>query len=234
MVSRGHLVPAQFAIDCYRRQTWPNRELVIVGTDQSSELPDHVAALGDPTIRHHSAAPAALGTLRNVSVEQARGHLVCQWDDDDLYHPERLEFQYAGLIASGAAAHFLSRWWLWWPERRQLAISSRRIWEGSMLAHRDALGRYPAIARREDTQLVVELRERHRIVYSDQPSAYCYIVHGGNSFGPRHHAKLFARATETIAADDYGEQLDQLATVFPVQAYREALVHRAGTSGTAV
>lgn len=51
MVTRGRAIPAQFAIDCFRRQTWPNRELVIVCGTPDSELPDFLATLGDPTIR---------------------------------------------------------------------------------------------------------------------------------------------------------------------------------------
>jgi hypothetical protein len=51
MLTRGRLVPTRFAIDCYRRQTWPNRELVIVCDDPDSDLPAYVATLGEPTIR---------------------------------------------------------------------------------------------------------------------------------------------------------------------------------------
>jgi glycosyltransferase involved in cell wall biosynthesis len=231
MVTRGDLVLAQFAIDCYRRQTWPNRELVIVGDAPHSDVPDFIATLGDSTIRYVPTAPAALGALRNVSVEAARGALLCQWDDDDLYHRERLEFQYGQLVAARAAAHFLSRWVMWWPEQRQLALAKRRIWEGSMLARREAVGSYPAIARREDTRAVADLRQRgNRITYTDQPLAYCYIIHGANGSGPRQAERLFARATETIGADEYVERLEQLAEIFPLHAYREALAR----SGRAV
>ena len=224
MVSRGRLVPARFAIDCYRRQSWPNRELVIVCGDPDSELPDFLATLRDPTIRYVTAAPGALGDLRNVSVEEARGTLLCQWDDDDLCHPQRLEFQYAQLVASGAASHFLSRLLMWWPEQRRLAISSSRRWEGSMLCRRFALGTYPPIARREDTHVVKDMRERgNRTAYTDQPLAYCYIVHGDNTSGARHLAKLFTKATETFRSDQYDEKLEQFAQIFPLHAYREAL-----------
>ena len=224
MVTRGDLVPAQFAIDCFRRQTWPNRELVIVGDAPDSELPAFIETLGDPAIRYVPTAPAALGTMRNVSVEAARGTFLCQWDDDDLYHPQRLEFQYGELIARGAAAHFLSRWLMWWPEQRRLALAKRRIWEGSMLARREALGSYPAIARREDTRAIAELRQRgNRIVYTDQPLAYCYIIHGANGSGPRQAERLFTRATETFGGDEYAERLEQFAQIFPLHAYREAL-----------
>jgi glycosyltransferase involved in cell wall biosynthesis len=225
MVTRGHLFPTQFAIECYQRQTWPNRELVIVCDDPDSELPGFVAALDDPTIRYVMAAPAALGTLRNISVASARGTLLCQWDDDDLYHPERLEFQHAQLVASGVAAHFLSRWLMWWPEERRLAISSRRIWEGSMLARRTAVGSYPATNRREDTLALAELRQRgNRVAHSDQPFMYCYIVHGGNGSGPRHLAKLFAKASETFGPEEYADRLEQFASLFPLHAYHDAWV----------
>jgi glycosyltransferase involved in cell wall biosynthesis len=224
MVTRGDLVPAQFAIDCFRRQTWPNRELVIVGDDPNSELPGFIAALRDPAIHYVPTATAALGTMRNVSVEASRGALVCQWDDDDLYHPERLEFQYAQLVARDAAAHFLSRWLMWWPERRRIALGKRRIWEGSMLARREAIVSYPAIARREDTRAVAELRQRgNRIAYTDQPLAYCYIIHGANGSGPRQADRLFARASETVGDVEYADRLEQLAQIFPLHAYREAL-----------
>ncbi|MGI4936004.1 MAG: hypothetical protein ACRYF5_04550, partial [Janthinobacterium lividum] len=39
MVSRGHRYPAAFAIDCYRRQTYANRELIIVSASLEEELP---------------------------------------------------------------------------------------------------------------------------------------------------------------------------------------------------
>ena len=224
MLTRGRLVPTRFAIDCYRRQTWPNRELVIVCDDPASELPAYVATLGDPSIRYVLTARDVIGALRNVTIEAARGTLLSVWDDDDLYHPERLEFQYAELTARSAGAHFLSRWLIWWPERRLFALSKRRFWEGSMLARRLAFENYPAVARREDTQAVAALRQRgHRMVYTDQPFAYCYVIHGANTLGGRYHAKLFATATETYGPDDYADRLEQFSSIFPLHAYREAL-----------
>ena len=113
---------------------------------------------------------------------------------------------------------------MWWPQEQRLAISSRRMWEGSMLCRRFALGSYPSIARREDTQAVKDLRQRaNRITYTDQPLGYCYVIHGSNTSGARHLTKLFTKATETVSAEDYAARLEQFATVFPMHAYREAL-----------
>ena len=93
-----------------------------------------------------------------------------------------------------------------------------------MLCRRLALGSYPAIARREDTQAVKDLREHgHRITYTDQPLWYCYVVHGDNASGPRHLAKLFTKATETFGPDEYEDRLEQFSTIFPLHAYRDAL-----------
>jgi glycosyltransferase involved in cell wall biosynthesis len=224
MVSRGRLFPARFAIDCYRRQTWPHRELVIVSAAPDSELPVFLATLGDPTIRYVTAAPGPLGTLRNMSVEAARGAVLCQWDDDDLSHPQRLEFQYTQLVAGRVGAHFLSRLLLWWPEERRLAISSRRLWECSMLCRRLALPGYPAIPRREDTLMVKDMRlSGNRTSYTDQPFAYCYIAHGGNLSSARHLARVFEKATVTFRPDEYEMKLESFAGMFPVHAYREEL-----------
>ena len=49
-----------------------------------------------------------LGELRNFSVQLARYPLVCQWDDDDLYHPRRLETQFAYLKIHCADFCFLT------------------------------------------------------------------------------------------------------------------------------
>ena len=224
MVTRGQLMPARFAIECFRRQTWPNKELVIVCGAPDSQLPAFLATLSDPAIRYVTATPRPLGELRNVSVEAARGTLLCQWDDDDLYHPERLEFQFGQLVANQAAAHFFSRLLMWWPDQRRLAFTSRRMWEGSMLCRRLALGSYPSLARREDTHVVKDLRDRgNRIIYTDQPLAYCYVVHGENTSGERHLTKLFSKASETFGPDEYAERVREFAAIFPLDEYGKAL-----------
>ena len=229
MVTRGRLFPARFAIECFRQQTWPNRELVVVCAAADSELPEYLATLADPGIRYLTAPPVVLGELRNVSVDAARGELLCLWDDDDLYHPERLEFQYRQLVASDAAAHFISRLLMWWPEQRRLAISSRRMWEGSMLCRRPALGNYPSLVRREDTQVVRDLRAGgHRLTHTDQPFAYCYVVHGANTSGDRHLTKLFTKATETFGADEYAGKLEEFSATFPLHAYQDAMTRSGG------
>ena len=56
---------------------------------------DHLEHAGARDIRVVYIGPGvSLGAARNLTVDTARGAYVCQWDDDDLYHPERLRIQY--------------------------------------------------------------------------------------------------------------------------------------------
>ena len=52
MVTRQRYVFAQRAIACFRRQTYPNKELIIVDDDPDARLKRWTDALADPTIVH--------------------------------------------------------------------------------------------------------------------------------------------------------------------------------------
>lgn len=103
------------AIACFGAQTYPNTELVIVTDGDRAHYDKVVAAsareLGG--IRMIRIVPVAsivalsLGALRNIAVDRADGEILIQWDDDDLYHPERIAIQ-AEPVLAGAKASFLT------------------------------------------------------------------------------------------------------------------------------
>jgi glycosyltransferase involved in cell wall biosynthesis len=234
MVTRGQLYPARFAIQCFRRQTWPDRELIVLCDRPDSPLAAWLGELGDPMIRYVETESAVLGALRNLSVEAADGEFVCQWDDDDLYHPRRLELQYKALSEAGTGAHFLQRWTLWWPGRGLSGISNKRVWEGSMLVRRALLPRYPELSSGEDTPAIDALRAEHRIALSsDAPGLYCYVIHGQNTFGRAHFEDLIKHARRRLSGKDYQAHLAKLARHLPVLAYARhlAAINRSAGSG---
>lgn len=229
MVSRGHLSPARHAVTCFLQQTYAKRELVVVVDAPDTAIARYLADLDDPRLRL-IALPSArrtLGELRNIAVAEARGEYVCQWDDDDLYDPERIRMQLAALRAADAAACLLRRWTLWWPDRQRLAVSGLRLWEGTILARTTALPPYPVARRGEDTAMVEVLASRERIVHLDAPELYTYVHHGGNTFARDHFAAIFDHARERWQGEDYRRVLDQLALRLPIAAYRQDLVPQA-------
>jgi glycosyltransferase involved in cell wall biosynthesis len=87
------------ALACYGRQTYPQRELIVI--DDGEEFPveaDAVAAVGGRMIRVEPGTP--LGTKLNRGAEEARGRLCQKMDDDDWYAPHFLETMVAAVLAS--------------------------------------------------------------------------------------------------------------------------------------
>jgi glycosyltransferase involved in cell wall biosynthesis len=225
MVSRGKLFPARHAIDCFRAQTYGQRELVIVDDNPESELAGYLDTLDDSLIRHVRLPPGQhrLGGLRNLSLAEAKGELVCQWDDDDLCDRDRLGRQVAALQAEQADACFFRRQTLWWPAAQRLAITCDRIWENSMLARRAIVPEYPEQPRGEDTVVTERIVATGRIVMLDAPELYCYVIHGGNTFHDHHFLQIYNAGSDFSGRDGYAARLASLAQRFPVVAYAEDL-----------
>jgi glycosyltransferase involved in cell wall biosynthesis len=139
-------------------QTYPDRELLILH-DADDATAASVQGLAGGMIRVVRAAPGqSLGALRNQAIAQCRGELICQWDDDDRNHPERLARQAAALQAERAVACYLVdqlHWFmpddvLCWDDWDNEPYPLNLI-QGTVLARREILPPYPALARGEDT-----------------------------------------------------------------------------------
>lgn len=228
MVSRGKLFPARHAIECFRRQTYQQRELVIIDDNPSSELTEYLMVMDDPLIRHIMLPTSlgSLGNLRNRALAESRGDLVCQWDDDDLYDARRIAWQVEALLISEAQACFLRRWTLWWPAERRIAVSGDRIWEGSMLAQRTAMPTYPDQRRGEDSIITEKIIADKRVVLMNAPELYCYTIHGGNTFHYQHFLGIYNAASEFSGHQFYEDYLQLLGRRLPILDYTVALEQR--------
>lgn len=225
MLTAGRPLQARIAIECFRRQSWPRRQLVIVDTGTETSLEDWVRSLDDPAInfKRLPRGGATLGGLRNLATDRARGDFVCVWDDDDLHHPMRIEAQMTALTSTGAAACLLGRLFIWWPGRRELAASSSRAWEGTLLCRRDAMPRYDAEDRSEDTPAVTRLIARERIIRIDAPELYVYVRHATNTWSEPHFEGNFMRAVRRLAGQQYNDALARMATIYPLAEYLDAI-----------
>ena len=200
------------AVADFNAQTFADRELLIVhdgGPTFAAEI-DQIIAAKPVTVTAPIRVLAAireprlrLGELRNLAVDAAAGDWICQWDDDDRYHPERLAVQWNAARAQGAEFCFLVDQLHWFEATQEL------FWEdwqhetyplnfvqGSMLARRDLLPRYPALARGEDTPLcwqIVRGAEAGDYKIARLRGAgwsYLYRHHGHNAWDEAHHRAI--------------------------------------------
>jgi glycosyltransferase involved in cell wall biosynthesis len=225
MVTRDRPGLAACSIECFRNQTWPSRELVIVDDSEADALARLVAALDDPRVRllRLPSQGQPLGALRNRAVSEARGDIVCQWDDDDLFHPERIALQLSALTALEANACVLERETLWWPRSARVARSGARWWESSLVARKAALPPYPDLRRGEDTHVVHALARAGRLAVLDEPRLQVYVVHARNTFPAAHFERFWRASTERREGPAARAWVRAQASCLPVERVVAAL-----------
>jgi glycosyltransferase involved in cell wall biosynthesis len=203
VTQEGRLPFLARAIADFRAQSVRDKELIIVH-DGPPSFQDDVSRLAaqaaDAPVRVARVAKGhTLGALRNVAIDFAHGEYVCQWDDDDRYHPRRLEAQLDALRSANADCSFLSDqlhffadvremyWDDWHGEPYPLNFAP-----GSLLGRRSRLARYPDLKRGEDTgQAVAMLREGRRFErIREHGYLHVYVFHGRNTFEQSHHASI--------------------------------------------
>ena len=193
-VSKNRPAFLRRAIQLFKTQTYPNKDIVIVYEDARESLDNIVGDDEIKFVRLPNASQLTLGERRNLSIQHCRGEYFCQWDDDDWYHNRRLEFQLNVLVQSGRPACVLSRLILYDGIKHAAYLSSQRYWEGSILCRTDLITeaiRYPPINRSEDNSLLVNLVQRDYVHPLSAPYLYAYYYHGGNTWERNHFDLLF-------------------------------------------
>lgn len=87
------------AVEQFLRQTWPNKELIVLEDGDESWMPH----IGDNPLIHHVNMVGSIGAKLNMGAELATGEILIRFDDDDWQHPHRITQQIAHLRLSGTA-----------------------------------------------------------------------------------------------------------------------------------
>jgi O-antigen biosynthesis protein len=182
------------ALETYRAQTWPHRELIVVDDGEDAvepllrDLPDVRYVRVDHRI--------SLGEKRNRGCAAARGEIIALWDDDDWYAPARIERQLTPILRGDAdITGLLNRFLLQLPQRKCWTVTGRlhrmmyagdipggtmvfrrSIWEGGI--------RFPDYSLAEDAAFLREAQRRGlRLVRVDEDGAlFVYVRHGANTW----------------------------------------------------
>ena len=201
MVTRNRAALSRRAVHCFAAQSWPRTELVVVDDGTEDYEPVLGPCRGRGTIRYERLPPdpaRTLGAVRNIALALAQGELIAQWDDDEWYHPDRLEVQAQSLQARGLDAVLL-RSTLMHLEMPGFADHPyRATLEGGTpgtILHRRSDIRYPDLRRSEDTIYLRAFRSRHRVGFVEAPHSHLFIrcFHGSNTWEQTHFLKRLRR-----------------------------------------
>lgn len=171
-------------VDCFRTQTYPHKELIIVNNakDQhlgymSPEILDLPAS--DDIIIINTPYELSAGAARNVGVESASGQIMAQFDTNYWYSPNRLSAQIATMANEKAHICVLARTLQYSYisgrasifQNRQNAILGTMIWIG------DGQIEYPNLSHGEEYGILRRmLQQGMQPIAIDKPELCCKLV----------------------------------------------------------
>lgn len=95
MPTRGRQELARQAVDCWLRQTYRSRELVILDDADDRSFPNGISGQG--IVYHLNQQPRNIGQKRNAVNALAAGEIIIHWDSDDWSAPGRIADQLSWL-----------------------------------------------------------------------------------------------------------------------------------------
>lgn len=175
----------------FESQSYPNKELVIV-YERDSDLP--AISFAKNIVLKKVFSGTSIGEKRNIAVRMAKGALIAQWDDDDIYSSERLALQ-AQPILSGLAditaldqiTFFDFTNWKYWKCSEQLTkrMFVHGVSGGTLVYHRRCFfsSQYPNTSLREDADyLCAVLKNGYRLKKLSAEGHFLYLRHSSNTW----------------------------------------------------
>jgi glycosyltransferase involved in cell wall biosynthesis len=225
------------ALNSVAAQTYPHLEIIVVddGSDDPEFITDVTRSMSEVTVVRQR--PSGVAVARNVGAALATGEFLVFLDDDDRWHPERIQLQlrafenapdavacYCGMQSIDEAGNVVA-------EADQVAVSdeydvARRatgIILPNVLMRRTAFERvggfHPAIRLAQDLDLILLLARQGRFVFSPEVLVD-YRAHSNNN--TRRYRELCRSISEVVHLHLWNaieRNDDALAS-----AYRESLL----------
>lgn len=192
MPTRNRRMFVAQAIQYFQAQDYPAKELIIID-DGDEAIADLIPA--STNIRSIAISePCSIGMKRNIAVSLSQGEIICHWDDDDYYGPQRLSKQ-AEPLRQGNAEMSAMRMSL------LLDVKAFALWTCNDHLHRQLFKQdvhygtlmyqaswwwqgthFASVNVGEDRRFVhALLAQDARLARIVDPSSYMYVLHGGNT-----------------------------------------------------
>jgi glycosyltransferase involved in cell wall biosynthesis len=181
------------AIAYFKRQNYPNRELVIV--DDGTEPVDDVVAEDHRINYIRLPKRHSIGAKRNMACSAARGEIVIFWDDDDWYANGRIAYQVEPLIKKRAKVTGLGKGLMlctkthtFWTTSDHLhkRMFFQGIISGTMAFWKrfwDEGARFPNVSMADDVSfLKILVRRGVRLKKLDNSNMFIYVRHNANTW----------------------------------------------------
>jgi hypothetical protein len=118
---RPHLL--DYCLDKFRRQTYPNLELVLVLNADIDDAALEEASTADPRVRIYKAPKELnIGYCLNMAIAAASGHVWLKCDDDDFYGPHYVEDMVNTFYFSGADIVGKPQWYTYFEDQDAMYI----------------------------------------------------------------------------------------------------------------
>jgi mannosyltransferase OCH1-like enzyme len=191
------------SIDCFLFQTYPNKELIILSESDNidiiSELINKYKIYNNIKFFKVPIIPKkTLGELRNISISLSNGEYIAQWDDDDIYHPDRLLEQFNMILKDSKGNVLYNNIIIYNKILNKACIFNNYAFDGSMLVHKQSLTdvvEYPSINKGEDSHVRNHLLNNRIIKPVILKSMYLYRFHNNNTWNMEHFEKLCNAST---------------------------------------
>jgi glycosyltransferase involved in cell wall biosynthesis len=201
-ITKGKPALLRNAIECFKAQTYQNRELIILYESDDIPTKELCEQVCDEQIQIEEVPhtpKSTLGYLRNHIIDISHGEFICQWDDDDWYHARRLDQQFNVINGTNYDGCLMSRWLVYDSLLTKAYLSNVRLWEGSILCRREAIkNKYcedKSIG--EDTAATEYLNNKGQLLtIADEARLYIYIYHGRNTWDRGHWEFIFHSSEE--------------------------------------
>jgi glycosyltransferase involved in cell wall biosynthesis len=182
----------------FKHQTYKEKEMIVIY--YSSDL-ETKAIIEEIKIRednihfyeYDETLNFSLGDLRNFAISKSTADYICVWDDDDIFHPLRIETQIDALKNnSDKVACTLKRESKWIVERNLMGITPYREdgWENSLICKRIGMPTYADLNCGEDTPVLKQLFSEDKVISIDYPELYVYVYHGTNTVSKNHYLEI--------------------------------------------
>ena len=195
-VSQNKTELVEISIKCFLNQSYLNKELIFVYEDNNCFINEIKTKFNYKNIKYieiPSTPKKTLGELRNISINNSNGSILIQWDDDDVYHKERITTQYNFMVQKKTNAVML--------DQRLFLMDNilykTNIWpfEGSIMIKKNMftdnkINPYSEDIKGEDTNILMDLLKTNSVEFMNCPNLYLYRYTGDNVWDKKHFNEI--------------------------------------------